>query len=388
MEKGKALTVFMHPRAFWFLKFSGVSRYVCELAQHLEDMGVDVQIPIKETVNEYLKALPSFPKMASLACPAPFSIRAMHKILACTPLKEKARRMDLRYQSIQYMKTHKFDIIHPTHNNAIELLPRIGNKPLVVTVHDMTHELRPSSFPATDPSSYRKRLFVERAQRIIAISECTKNDLVRLFQVNPDKIDVVHHGNSLTLPANVDQISLDIPARYVLYVGGRNGYKNFLTFAEAFAKIAATDATIHMVCAGGGAFSMSECQLLHQLGIAERCHQIWVSDDELAALYHRSECFVYPSEYEGFGLPLLEAFECGAPVICSEASCFPEIASYAAAYFSTNDSNDLAGKIKQVLESSELKHFMRACGKKRLADFSWKKTAEQTLETYLKALGR
>lgn len=388
MEKGKPLSVFMHPRAFWFLKFSGVSRYVCELAHHLEGMGVDVQIPIKETINEYLKALPSFPRMAASACPAPFPIRAMHKILASTPLREKARRMELRYQSIQYMKSHEFDIIHPTHNNAIEILPRMGNKPLVVTVHDMTHELRPSSFPATDPSSYRKRLFVERAQRVIAISECTKNDLVRLFNVNPDKIDVVHHGNSLTLPAHVDHIQMNIPARYVLYVGGRNGYKNFHTFAEAFAKVAAADATIHMVCAGGGAFSEAERQLLHQLGIAERCHQMWVSDDELAVLYHRTECFVYPSEYEGFGLPILEAFECGAPVICSEASCFPEIASYAASYFSTTDSNDLAAKITQVLASPEMRQSLLDNGKKRLADFSWKKTAEKTLETYLKALGR
>lgn len=388
MNNTQQISVYMHPRAFWFLKFSGVSRYVCELAHHLEQMGVDVQIPIRETINEYLQALPAFPRMAAAASQAPWHIRAMHKLLSRTPLQEKARRMELRYQSIEYMKTHQYDIVHPTHNNATEILPLIGNRPLVVTVHDMTHELRPTSFPKTDPSSYRKRLFVERANRVIAISQCTKNDLVRLFQIDPAKVDVIHHGNSLTLPKNADTIVLEHPERYVLYVGGRNGYKNFFTFAKAFAQIAAKDESLHMVCAGGGAFTANEMSELHQLGVADRCHQQWVTDDELAVLYHRALCFVYPSEYEGFGLPILEAYECGAPVICAQASCFPEIAADAAAYFSPFDAGELSTKMEGIIRSADTRNAMREAGRTRLADFSWKKTAEQTLETYLKVLGR
>ncbi len=388
MSRSNSLSVYMHPRAFWFLKFSGVSRYVCELAQHLEQMGVEVQIPIRDTINEYLKALPAFPRMAAAASQAPWHVRAMHKLLSKTPLREKARRMELRYQSIEYMKTHQYDIVHPTHNNAIEILPFVGNRPLVVTVHDMTHELRPSSFRKTDPSSYRKRLFVERANRVIAISQCTKNDLVRLFQVDPDKVDVIHHGNSLTLPQKADTIEPEHPERYVLYVGGRNGYKNFATFAKAFAQVAATDESLHMVCAGGGAFTAQEMQELHQLGIAGRCTQRWVTDEELAVLYHRALCFVYPSEYEGFGLPILEAYECGAPVICAQASCFPEIAASAAAYFSPFDAGELSAKMAGIIRSADTRNAMREAGRMRLADFSWKKTAEKTLETYLKVLGR
>ena len=128
--------------------------------------------------------------------------------------------------------------------------------------------------------------------------------------------------------------------------------------------------------------------MLQQLGIAARCKQQWVTDEELAVLYHRALCFVYPSEYEGFGLPILEAYACGAPVICAQASCFPEIAANAAAYFSPFDAGELATKMEDIICSANTRNAMREAGRLRLADFSWNKTAEKTLETYLKVLGR
>ncbi len=382
------LSVFMHPRAFWFLKFSGVSRYVCELAEGLTNIGVDVHIPIRETINEYLRNASFFEKTAAETCAAPLHIRMMHQLLAHTPLKEKARRHELRHQGLQALRRREYDIIHPTHNNAVELLPYIGQTPLVITVHDMTHELFSSCFPASDPSSARKRIYAQRANRIIAISECTKNDLVRLFNISPDKIDVIHHGNSLRLPPNADSIQLDIPGRYVLFVGGRNGYKNFARFAEAFAIVASEDKELHLICAGGGTFSESELAQLHQLGIADRCQQRWVTDEELAVLYNRAQAFVYPSEYEGFGLPILEAYECGAPVLCAQASCFPEIAAKGALYFKPLDIEEMAHTIRQTVQSPEQQAALKAAGQKRLQDFSWQKTAEKTLETYLKVTKR
>lgn len=388
MSQNHPLSVFMHPRAFWFLKFSGVSRYVCELAEGLFKMGVEVHIPIEATINEYLRNSSFFAHTSRETQQAPPHIRAMHRMLKHTPLGEKARRMELRYQALRFMKQGKFDIIHPTHNNAIEILPHIGSTPLVITVHDMTHEIFASDFPASDPSSARKRVFAERADRIIAISECTKNDLVRLFNIDPDKIDVVHHGNSLKLPEKPDRFDLNLPERYVLYVGGRNGYKNFSRFAEAFARVAAQDSSIHLICAGGGAFTPTELTLLQQLGIADRAQQRWVTDAELAVLYNRSQVFVYPSEYEGFGLPILEAFECGAPVLCARASCFPEVAGNGSLYFDPCVPEDMARSMQQVIASPEQQAILRAAGVTRLEAFSWKKTAEKTLETYIKAAKR
>lgn len=380
------LSVFMHPRTFWSLKYSGISRYVCELSAGLIKMGVDVHIPIKDTINELLLHADFFEKTAGETLNAPLSVRALSKILSCTRLRERARRFELRHQSLRFMNSRRVDIIHPTDNNAVEIIPYIGKTPLVITVHDMIHELYPDGFAPGDPSSERKRLFANRADRIIAISECTKNDLVRLFDISPEKIDVIHHGNSLVLPKDVDVMEMPLPERYVLYVGGRNTYKNFTRFAEAFAVIASQYADIRLICAGGGAFTPEETALLQSLGIADRCEQRWVSDVELAILYNRSLFFIYPSEYEGFGLPLLEAYECGAPVLCSRASCFPEVAGKGALYFNPCDIQEMAAIMKQAVESADLRAHLRQEGKTRLADFSWQKTAEKTMETYLKVV--
>lgn len=380
------LSVFMHPRTFWFSKFSGVSRYVCELSEELFKMGLQVHIPITNTPNEYLKQSSFFHKTSAETCSAPFYVQALNSLLKATPLREKARRHVLRHEALKALRNGVFDVIHPTHNNATEILPLIGNTPLVITIHDMTQELFPHSFAKHDPSAYRKKLFAARADRIIAISECTKNDIVRILNVSPDKIDVVHHGNSLVLPANVDKIDITLPERYVLFVGGRNGYKNFARFAEAFSKVAASDKTLRLVCAGGGGFTGDEMTLLNLLQIADRCEQRWVTDEELAILYNRSLCFVYPSEYEGFGLPLLEAFACGAPVLCARASCFPEIADKGAEYFSPRDTEEMAACMKRAIESADMRQSLRDAGKLRLTDFSWKNTADKTIESYMKAI--
>lgn len=384
--KSSTLSVFMHPRTFWFSKFSGVSRYVCELSEELFKRGIQVHIPITNTPNEYLKQSSFFRETSAETCPAPLYVRALNNVLKSTPLREKARRHVLRHEALKALRNGVYDVIHPTHNNATEILPLIGNTPLVITIHDMTQELFPGSFAKHDPSRFRKQRFASRADRIIAISECTKNDIVRLLNISPDKIDVVHHGNSLVLPANIEAMDISLPSRYVLFVGGRNGYKNFSRFAEAFSKVAANDNTLRLICAGGGAFTSNEMKLLNQLQIAERCEQRWVTDEELAILYNRSLCFVYPSEYEGFGLPILEAFSCGAPVLCSHASCFPEIAAKGAEYFSPCDIQEMAACMNLAIESADMRQRLRDAGKLRLADFSWHKTAEKTIESYLKAI--
>lgn len=376
------ISVFMHPRTFWNWKFSGVSRYVCELAEELIQAGVDVHIPIKETHNEYLKGSTFYHKTSSEVYPANISIRIIRKLLSLTPLKEKARRAELRSQALNFLRSNQFSLIHPTHTNATEILPYVGKTPLVITVHDMTHELFPESFATHDPSSERKRLFAQRADRIIAISECTKNDLVQLFDINPEKIDVIHHGNSLKLPKGHESIPMNLPERYVLFVGKRSGYKNFETFAKAFAISSKQDDSLHLICAGGGAFTEKETAFLEHLGIQTKTHQMWVTDEELAILYNRSLCFIYPSEYEGFGLPILEAFECGAPVLCAHASCFPEVAGNGALFFDPKDIQEMAALMQKVISSSTLRTDLLKAGSLRLKDFSWKKCAQQTLRTY------
>lgn len=384
----KSISVYMPPHAFWTLKVSGVSRYVCELTQQLLSKRVQVHIPIKNTPNENLKTAPFFSVTSKEEPTASLFWSILSHLFSLTKYREKFRRQVKRDQAMRYMRKHTFDIIHPTHNNAIEILPYIHDTPLVITVHDMTHELFPSSFASNDPSSKRKKMFVEKADRIIAITECTKNDLIRLFNVSPEKIDVIHHGNSLTLPSDHNQINLSCPQRYVLFVGKRQGYKNFTRFVKSFAIIAKNDPTLELVCAGGGKFTSEEREFLKSLGVEHRTHQKWVTDTELAILYNRSLCFVYPSEYEGFGLPILEAFECKTPVLCANSSCFPEVAGKAALYFSPHDEKEMAQRISEVINNKMLRKSLIQAGKERLKNFSWEKCAELTLLTYQKAISK
>ncbi len=379
-------SVYFHPRSFWSGRFNGVTRYVCELAQHLQQLGVRVHIPIKETPNEHLRQAPFYPTAAAEAMPAPAFWRLLRRMGNCTPWAELFRRQELRQEGLAFLRKGRFDILHPSHTNATELLPHLGRKPLVITVHDMIHELYPAAFPPSDCSAARKKMYAERADRIIAISECTKNDLVRLLGISPGRIDVVHHGNSLTLPPGHEDIRMPLPERYILFVGQRQAYKNFTRFARAAARLMQQDDSLHLACIGGGAFRPAELELLESLRIRPRTQQLSVTDAELAVAYKRSLAFVYPSEYEGFGLPILEAFACGAPVICARASCFPEVAGNAALYFDPLSVDDMAARMEQVCFHEDRRAALLAAGQRRLADFSWQRCAQETLRSYQAAL--
>ena len=380
------MEVFMHPCTFWYDRFSGFARYHCELAAHLMQLGVNVHIPVRETFNENLKAAPFFPQTSAEAPGIPLAARAMRLMLSLTPYAEKAYRHALRAEIRKYMRAgHHFDVIHPTHTNAYDLIPFIGKTPLVLTVHDMTHEIYPHLFK-NDPTAQRKLDYARRADRIIAISECTKRDLMAIYGIEPEKIDVIHHGNSLVLPADAATRPMELPERYVFFVGRRRDYKKFDIFLEAFAELADTDRELQLVCAGGGAFTPEELSQISSLHLSGRVRQCWFTDEELAIAYNRCQAFVYPSAYEGFGLPLLEAFSCGAPVLCSKASCVPEIAGNGADYFPADDAAAMASAIQRVLESQDHANELRARGAERLAHFSWQRCAAETKATYQKAI--
>lgn len=380
------ISVYIHPYIFYQERFSGIARYVCELAAHMERLGVEIHIPITETKNEYLLRAPFYPRTSAEVRELP-AWRKMLRSLIALRYSEKARKYGSMCQAIDALKRGKFDLIHPSYTNAADLLPHIGKTPLVVTVHDMTHELFPESFAPHDPTALRKKLYVEKASRIIAISENTKKDLVELYHIDPDLIDVIYHGNSLVLPSPDEEIAIDLPDNYILFVGGRSSYKNFDTFLQGFAAVANETPDLWLLCIGGGPFTQKEHDLLRRLRIDDRVKQRVLSDNELALSYKRARAFVYPSLYEGFGLPILEAFSCKAPVLCARASCFPEIAGNAALYFDGKDSDSMAQCMLDVMNSEEKREELIAEGMERLRLFSWQKCARKTIRSYELAQG-
>lgn len=285
--------------------------------------------------------------------------------------------LEKRY--FEAIATYKhFDLIHPTYYS---LLSRQSLEcyrfPAVVTVHDMIHEI---FYPdAVDVEEKRKAVLA--AQAIICVSENTKKDLLERYQLPEDKIFVTYLASEIdaSLSYGCEPVP-DLP--YYLYVGSREmSYKNFQGLLKAFALVASvvSDVMLYVV---GSEFNQKEQQLIAQLKLKHRiCHYGYASDRHLAKLYRCSVALVYPSLYEGFGIPPLEAMSCGSVVVASNTASIPEVVGDAGLLFDPT-TNDLAEILLFLLDNPAQRDRLIAKGYERAKTFSWDKTVEQTLEVY------
>jgi glycosyltransferase involved in cell wall biosynthesis len=191
----------------------------------------------------------------------------------------------------------------------------------------------------------------------------------------------VHLANSLQISKKI-KINAILPESYILFVGHRHLYKNFNRFICAVAKLMKNDNKLHVICAGGNNFEDKEISMFRELDIENRVIQFNMNDDLLSSLYDNALLFVFPSLYEGFGIPLLESFSCGCPVACSNTSSFPEIAMDGAVYFDPKDEESIYECISEVLFDDNLKKQLVKNAYRRLESFSWEKTAKKTKEIY------
>lgn len=232
-----------------------------------------------------------------------------------------------------------------------------------------------------------------RANAIIADSHATKQDIVARLGVAPDKVVVVHLGvdGERFAPQPAHQRSralaeLGLQPPYLLAVGTLEPRKNLMTLLHAYAALPSTVPPLLLV--GGQGWGDNPLSLLvEQLGLRERVFMVgFVADRLLPALYSGAEIFVYPTLYEGFGLPVLEAMACGAPVITSNVSSLPEVAGEAAIQVNPRSASDLAEAIQTVLESPSKRSAMRQAGLLRAQSFSWERCAQETLGVYRSVL--
>lgn len=222
---------------------------------------------------------------------------------------------------------------------------------------------------------------IKNAHRIISISQNTKKDLIEMLNINPGKIDVVHHGYNK--PPGTKAINRW--GKYILFVGSRERYKNFITFVKAISSLLNKESDLKLVCVGPP-FNKEELEQLKKLNILEYTTILTVDENTLNNLYSNAQAFVYPSLYEGFGMPILEAFANNCPVCLSNTSCFPEIAGDAGAYFDPYNAESILEVVTKVLYDNSLKNQMIKAGNERLTDFSWKKTGRETAASYKKTL--
>lgn len=355
---------------FSFQPYGGVSRYFFELASRLPNHGAsDVSVVAPWHVNKYLAdSGGSFTRGRYVNIP-PLTIGGISLI-------PKANQLVAPWT---WRGTNP-DIVHETY---FSLKPVGKGRRRVVTVYDMIHELLPAEFPDAKRMTAAKRAAVDRADHVICISENTQQDLVRIYDVNPEKTSVVHLGYSMTAGADATTTQEDRQktAPFLLYVGNRRGYKNFSTLLQAYASSPVLR-EFELIAFGGPPLVPDEHEEIGALGITDRVRYESGSDQKLAARYRAAAAFVCPSKYEGFGLPPLEAMGHGCPVVCSNGGSIPEVVGDAGVYFDPNDHEELRAALERVATTDELQADLRARGYARTAVFPWDKCAAETAQIY------
>lgn len=357
-------------QVFSILKYGGITRYFCELMKNLPpECKFDLSVIFSD--NQYLHENKNIFKILDILPNQNF--RGKHYI-----------RKTLHYfinqtYSRSCISSNNFDLFHPTFFDNYFL--KVLKKPYVITVHDLIQLKFKETYFKHDSKGLQIESAVKNASRIIAISENTKKDIIDILNVDPDKIDVVYHGYNTPVQTKKENNY----GKYILFVGQRDLYKNFITFAEAISKLLIREKDIKLVCVGAP-FTRKEMETFARFGILKQILSINVDDQTLNGLYSNALMFVFPSIYEGFGMPILEAFANNCPVCLSNTSCFPEIAGNAGNYFDPYDHQSILSTIEKVLYDNNYAKEMIIAGQNRLTSFSWQKTAIETASSYYKAI--
>lgn len=350
-------------------KYGGISRYFYDLMMTLRKNELaDVQMDCLFSKNKYFEKY--FGKKAVLKY-LPGTTRATFLINKCYSL----RRID-----------NDCNIIHPTYYDPyiLKAKRRDRHSKIIVTVYDMIHEKFPEMFSKSDNTRKNKSKMIRNADHIIAISENTKKDILQFYpDISPDKISVIYIGSSFS-PTECGDLKDQFPEKYILFVGNREQYKNFDKFIVAIKPLLLQDKQLHLVCIGGGTFNPKEMKEMED--VRDQVVQMDASDNGLTYAYANAECFVFPSLYEGFGIPTLEAFACGCPVVLSNTSSMPEVAGNAGLYFDPDDVIDMRGKIEYLLHNQAERDDLIEKGYRQLEKFNWETIARQTFECYQSVL--
>lgn len=372
------IKIVLDPQIFSQQTYGGISRYYTEIFSELEKSeDVEVVLPLYYTDNFYLKSTNLLAKHKILT--SFYNILSFFKISTKTLRKKNAEKF-LK----QLCQDNNYDVFVPTYYNPY-FLELIGDKPFVLTVYDMIHELFPQYF-SDDP--YRvtenKKKLIYKATRIIAVSQNTKKDILKIFpDLDADKIHVIHHGSSIKIE---NDHKVDLPENYILYVGSRADYKNFKFLVNALKPILNENSDLFLLAAGGGKFTEEEDKFIQENDLVKQIKQSNFEENELGHFYKKAKFFVFPSQYEGFGIPVLESMACGCPVILSNTGSFPEVAGDAGLYFNSQSEDDLRKKIKMLLEDDNLRELFSKKGLEQVKKFDWKVAAEQCLKVYIEAI--
>ena len=356
---------------FGWQRYGGISRYFFELATNIAHAKTEeVAIISPLYVNSYLSS-------------APIDFPIMGREVPAIKRSGRIYRAINNFLAPPMLKRFRPDVVHETYYSKRGLAP--SKSKVVLTVFDMIHERFPESFPRWDATAKEKAAAVERADHIICISENTRQDLIQILGVRSDKTSVVHLGFTLTATAGAAPSARARP--FLLYVGSRGGYKNFDMLLRVYGEQPTLRNEFDLVAFGGGTFSLQERTHMERFGLSSpQVQQIGGDDSVLAGLYSTATLFVFPSLYEGFGIPPLEAMSFDCPVVCSNSSSIPEVVGDAAVLFDPASTEALGEALMKVAGDMSLRQALVARGRERIKMFSWQRCAKQTLDVYRSVL--
>ena len=365
------MKVFYDHKIFSQQERGGPSNYFIQLTNYLNNINVNAKIFAGFHLNKFLKE-------NSIKNNIGFEKKLFFSsYLANTKLVPKLDTLN-EIINKNFIKSFKPDIIHTTYyNGSFEKY----KKPLVVTVFDLIHEIFYKNYGYQNPQ-FPKKKALDRADHIICISKSTANDLKKFYNVDNNKISTIYLGTKKNLINNIKS-PMDYP--YILYVGTRHKYKNFENFLKALSTAPKILNNFKIVLFGGKNLTNFEYSLFKLYKIDPEKFLFYEGDNNLLnSFYQNARLLIYPSKYEGFGLPILEGFANSCPVICSDIPVFKEIADQAVEYFDPNDHLSMANTLSKVLFSDLIRKDLIKRGKKRLKFFSWMKCAEETSQVYKK----
>jgi glycosyltransferase involved in cell wall biosynthesis len=357
--------------------FPGIGRYVVNLAQALVSVAPQLSLSLLYDPNVAASRL-SLPNLPRIACPtSPFSLRQQWLVPRQLP-----RAQATLYHSPYY------------------LMPYRPGVPTLLTCYDMLPLLFPEYYTSWQRIVYRLThlLALRAAAVVLAISEATKADMVRCLGVSPERVIVTplaagpHFQPQDTAIITAVRQKYRLPEPYILYVGSNKPHKNLPRLVRAFAQFAIANhpSKIALVIAGHWDDRYPEAKkVAEERNLQDRVRFAGpVAEADLPALYSGAILFIFPSRYEGFGLPVLEAMACGLPVACANESSLPEVAGQAALLFQPDDTQAISAAIADLLGNPERRRALARRGLDRAAEFSWQRTAVLTLEVYQMMLSK
>ncbi|WP_026957084.1 glycosyltransferase family 4 protein [Algoriphagus vanfongensis] len=361
------MKVLFDHQIFFIQRYGGISRYFSRLAEGLTHLNQDVKILSGINTNAYLTEMPSG--------------LVVGKQIRKFPSKSQGllKRINSFYEAT-YESFYTPQLIHETYFGADSF--KRSNAIRVVGLYDMIQEKFPDLFPSENPTLLAKKAALQRADHIISISQHSKDDCCEILGIDESKISVVHLAADSPFK-DLESIELELNRPFFLYVGDRNGYKNFNILLKAFAQSEKLKSDFSLVSFGGPPFSKTELAQFESLGLTKDHVKYFSGEDRiLGKLYSLACALVYPSLYEGFGIPPLEAMNYDCPVLASNTSCIPEIVGSGGVLFDPHNCEELSYLLEKLSEDSFYRGELIDEGVQRREQFSWGKTAVETIQVY------